>query len=221
MQDFQSYLILGSTKDAREETQKIAKQLLIDIEKPSQDVSIIKAPKKSIQINQIRELKKHIYQKPLKYKNKFIVIENAQKLTTEAQNALLKILEEPPTHAIIVLEAPNKESILQTILSRVVLVRANISPFTQEAKILNGIRLLESLGEIEDPEEFLDDQILALTEILIKKTKGKNVGFSQKNLIETIEKCRAAKSQIASNVNPTFALTNLIFSLDLNEQIKN
>ena len=50
---------------------------------------------------------------------KVFVIENAQRMLEGARNALLKILEEPPTDAVFVLTAPNVGAIMQTILSRV------------------------------------------------------------------------------------------------------
>ncbi len=48
-----------------------------------------------------------------------VVVEDADLLTTEAQNALLKTLEEPPSDTILILMAPSVESVLPTIRSRV------------------------------------------------------------------------------------------------------
>lgn len=47
-----------------------------------------------------------------------IIIERADVMTTEAQNAFLKLLEEPPADTVIILTAENKQSMLPTILSR-------------------------------------------------------------------------------------------------------
>lgn len=51
--------------------------------------------------------------------SRVVVIENAQLLTTESQNALLKTLEEPPPRTIIVLTAISRDAVLPTIQSRV------------------------------------------------------------------------------------------------------
>lgn len=74
--------------------------------------------KTSIGIAQIKELQKNLYQKPNSGQYKAIIIFHAETLTAEAQNALLKTLEEPPEHALILLLASSKEGLLPTILSR-------------------------------------------------------------------------------------------------------
>jgi DNA polymerase-3 subunit delta' len=72
-------------------------------------------------IDAIRELQhflqlKTIGTKPLR---RAVVIEHAETLTTEAQNAFLKILEEPPQDTVVMLTADNQRALLPTILSRV------------------------------------------------------------------------------------------------------
>jgi DNA polymerase-3 subunit delta' len=57
--------------------------------------------------------------------NRTIVIDDAHRMTTEAQNALLKIIEEPPADTIIILTAPNPGSLLKTIASRVTTLHIN------------------------------------------------------------------------------------------------
>lgn len=76
----------------------------------------------SIKIAQIRELQSDIIVKPHS-KYKIYVINHAQKMTTESQNALLKTLEEPPEYAIIILITNNKESLLPTIKSRCEIIK--------------------------------------------------------------------------------------------------
>ena len=72
----------------------------------------------SIGIDTVKYIKQKIFLKPFKGTKKMLVIEDAQLLTTEAQNALLKLLEEPPDHTIIFIETTTKEALLPTILSR-------------------------------------------------------------------------------------------------------
>ncbi len=72
---------------------------------------------KSIGINTIRELIKFSNLKPAFSKKKFIIIDNAEKLTIEAQNSLLKTLEEPPEGTTIILVSSSK-NLLPTVLSR-------------------------------------------------------------------------------------------------------
>lgn len=85
----------------------------------SPDYILIDAKKgeNSIKIDQIRKLNTSMSLKP--YSDyKIYVINNAEKMTTQAQNALLKTLEEPSSYGIIILISKNEESLLQTIRSR-------------------------------------------------------------------------------------------------------
>lgn len=56
--------------------------------------------------------------KPYSSRYKVYIVDEAQKMNQQAQNALLKTIEEPPTYAIILLLTTNADSFLQTILSR-------------------------------------------------------------------------------------------------------
>ena len=72
----------------------------------------------SIKIDQIRFLQKKIQEKPILSNKKVYIINNAELMTTEAQNCLLKTLEEPPEFAIIILIGSNENAFLSTIKSR-------------------------------------------------------------------------------------------------------
>jgi hypothetical protein len=72
----------------------------------------------SIGIDAAREVKTFLWQKPNTSARRTLIIDNAELLTTEAQNALLKITEEPPTSSLLILITSDIESILPTIVSR-------------------------------------------------------------------------------------------------------
>lgn len=219
---FQSYLLLGQPEKAREQTKNLADAWGINLDLSSPDLLIINPQKGTshISIDQIRELKKHIWQKPFTDKFKFVVIEEADKLTIEAQNALLKILEEPPSHAILVLEAKNKAAILPTVRSRVVekqIIQKETASKTQSSLLKedDAIKLLEEVTDCQDPTTWLDEQILALHGLLLKNLSAKGAKISSAQIGDTIEKCINTKKMIEANVNPKFALINLIFNLKL------
>ena len=90
----------------------------------------IKPDGNSIKIAQIRNLQSDIIIKPHK-KYKIYIIDKSERMTTEAQNALLKTLEEPPEYAIIILVANNKESLLPTIRSRCEIIKFTPIPFLE------------------------------------------------------------------------------------------
>ena len=72
----------------------------------------------SIKIEQIRFLQKKIQEKPILSNKKVYIINDADSMTTEAQNCLLKTLEEPPEFATIILIGSNENAFLPTIKSR-------------------------------------------------------------------------------------------------------
>lgn len=67
-----------------------------------------------------------------------VLIEDAQHLSLEAQNALLKILEEPNDDSLIILTAPSERALLPTIMSRCQQIWAHPVPFKQAVKFYNG-----------------------------------------------------------------------------------
>ena len=71
-----------------------------------------------IKIEQIRQLQKRIQEKPIISHKKVYIINDADKMTKEAQNCLLKTLEEPPEFSTIILIGTNENAFLSTIKSR-------------------------------------------------------------------------------------------------------
>ncbi len=69
-------------------------------------------------IDDIREIKEHIPYGPLTSNYKIVIIDEVHMLTTEAFNALLKTLEEPPAHTIFVLATTEIHKLPDTIISR-------------------------------------------------------------------------------------------------------
>lgn len=81
----------------------------------------------SISVEEIRsQLNNDIQVKPYSSPRKIYIIDDADKLTVQAQNALLKTIEEPPAYAVIILLTCNSGGLLPTILSRC--VQLNIKP---------------------------------------------------------------------------------------------
>lgn len=73
---------------------------------------------KEIKIAQVRFLQEKIAEKPVVSSKKVYIINNADLMNTEAQNCLLKTLEEPPEYAVIILVLSNESKLLNTIKSR-------------------------------------------------------------------------------------------------------
>lgn len=82
--------------------------------------------KKEISIEQIRSLKRFVSLSPFERARKFVLIDDAHELSSEAANSLLKTLEEPPGETIIVLVTSRPASLPVTLRSRA--VRINFYP---------------------------------------------------------------------------------------------
>ncbi|MBP1577446.1 MAG: DNA polymerase III subunit delta' [Oscillospiraceae bacterium] len=73
---------------------------------------------KTINVEQVREIKLSAYIAPHESKCKVYLIPNAHQLRVEAQNALLKLIEEPPASAYFILTVPSRANLLETVISR-------------------------------------------------------------------------------------------------------
>lgn len=116
-----SVLICGGNKKGRLEK---AWDLLsehgfkVDAESPDLFFMQKESEKKSIGIAQAKEVKKFLQERPFKGRVKAVVVEGMQLLTDDAQGSLLKILEEPPSFALIILLCDKEGSLLSTVVSR-------------------------------------------------------------------------------------------------------
>lgn len=83
----------------------------------------------SFHIDTVREIINDCYVIPNEADYKIYILGNAHCMNASAQNALLKILEEPPAYAVFILTAENRSMMLETILSRVATVSVQgVSP---------------------------------------------------------------------------------------------
>lgn len=112
-------------------------------------------------IEDIRSLRDKIKLAPTGAKKKVYIIDEVHMLTTEAFNALLKTLEEPPAHALFILATTEVSKIPQTILSRVQRL---------DFKLASNGQLQETLRKIIKEEKIdIDEEALSL---LIKASDG-------------------------------------------------
>ncbi len=82
------------------------------------DAFLIAPEGSSLKIDQVREAQRLLAHTPVEGPYRILVFDQAQEMTTEAANALLKTLEEPPSYAVLMLIAPSPESLLPTVVSR-------------------------------------------------------------------------------------------------------
>ncbi len=94
-------------------------------------------------IDDVRMLRDVVKLSPTRAKKKIYIIDEAHMLTTEASNALLKTLEEPPEHVIFILATTNPEKLIETIKSRTTFISF------RKAKIEEIVRSLKRVTDGE------------------------------------------------------------------------
>ncbi len=155
-------IIAKALEDRQALFEEILKNKSLKIYHP--DVLYIKDEEK-LGIQQAKKIIEHLSFKPLKAEGKAVVVESAQNLTVEAQNALLKTLEEPPEQALIILAAEDENNLLPTILSRCQLININQARGTDnlsedEDQVEQFIKMdvtgrFDFIEKLEDKEAFL------------------------------------------------------------------
>jgi DNA polymerase-3 subunit delta' len=119
------------------------------------DVLLIEPEGQNIRVDQVRQLQRDLAYRPYEGKRRIYILTAADRMAPNMSNILLKTLEEPPLHTVIVLLANNSRWILPTILSRCQLIRFNplptplVSNWLMETKGLDEeeAHLLASLSE--------------------------------------------------------------------------
>ena len=152
------------------------------------DFDIIEPEKDVIKVDKIRNLINEIYIKPTYSKRKVIIIDDSEKMNSSAQNALLKVLEEPPLYATLILITSNKEKIIRTILSRVTEIKFdNLSVDELEKIVGNSIDLTYARGSVSKALSLMENDCYSIAKELVEL-------FDKKNFIDINKKINEIKS---------------------------
>lgn len=137
----------------------------------------------SIKIDQIRNMQKSVSEKPIISSRKVCIINDADLMTAEAQNCLLKTLEEPPEYMTIILVGTNESNFLATIKSRCTIIHFNRIKDEYIKKYLQ-----ENL-----PNEVVKQEVIDIADGSIGKAIDLNnkseIYVNVNDIIELIEKC--------------------------------
>lgn len=179
---------------------------------------------KGIKIERVRKLLDWASLKPYEAEWKIAILEEAERLTEEASQALLKTLEEPPARTIFVLLTDDKSRILETIQSRVFGVRLN-SP---DSDALSGVGPSGDLSETAW-EQYLDKAALFKREAVLVFLAGllnffherlrltsqqEGPASSMGTLLDAVDAVYEARSAVDANSNSKLTLTWLAIQLN-------
>jgi DNA polymerase III delta prime subunit len=193
------------------------------------DIHLVTTDKNSIGIEQIKQLQNDLQYFPLIFKYQIGVIDQAQLLTQEAQNSMLKLLEEIKEHTQIYFLASNEKALLKTIISRCQTVFCTEGGCTiinkvdgNESEIVNQSRnflknnitdnflLADNLVEQDKKDGTIITNFLhSLIETL--RTNKDKISYEKISLVLT------ALKKISSNCNKKTTLKNL--ALEISSQI--
>lgn len=180
-----------------------------------------------IKIADIRNLQKALYLKPFKAGHKVAFIENAHMMTEESANAMLKVLEEPPENSIIILTAPEKKLLPETIVSRSQVVNFGttgaVEDYSQEfiADIMEVLKKRPVYEKILLSQKYSKEKSLALDflnaleGILRDVVLGKRQieGYSSHLVISNLELIQKSREYLKNNLSGKFVLENLILNI--------
>jgi DNA polymerase III gamma/tau subunit len=227
-----SFILAARDKTKR---QKYIYQFCQDRSIDSLDVTVIeketaiKQNINSIGIEEIKNMQKKLFLKPIKSQTKAVILQDAELLTIEAQNALLKSLEEPPDNTIIILSTESIEPLLATIISRCQIIdikdknhglsEKEIQEATEFIEMLPGMSIGEKLKKAESiskdkqkAKAWIANLIVILREKLLELASVKSPDIQ--NTLHTLNTLQKAHTLLkTTNTNPRFAIEITLLSI--------
>ncbi|MBX4205282.1 MAG: AAA family ATPase [Candidatus Doudnabacteria bacterium] len=177
-----AFLFTGPSFVGKHEVAKIFARTLLEHSRNDFHPDLLELSEEPIKIEQIRDLAYKLALRPYQAKYKVAIIDNADSMTIEAQNALLKILEEPKIYTILILVTSNPGKLLRTISSRTQKINFGLVPPEEYQKLLSeNPEDEQTLLTLSAGRPGLARRITADPE-LVEKIKGIESSF---NIIQT------------------------------------
>ena len=213
----QSVVIVGLKEKAKAKALEIAKENNIS----KFDIEVLET-EKALGIPEVRILQKKVFLTPLRGEKKIVIIEAFFGATPEAQNALLKVFEEPPKSTIMVILAKSTDFLLPTILSRCTLISLWEKKKLSEKETEDYLEILKQIKNNpvgkgflyaqnngkgrEEALEFLENLIITAHNLIGNENENFSSPEIQKMLLQMQKTYTIIKT---TNINVRFALENL------------
>lgn len=198
---------------------------------------------KNIKIEQIRKMQSKVAEKPIISDKKVYIINDADMMTEEGQNCLLKTLEEPPEYIVIILIVSNESKILSTIKSRCLKVKFNnlskeeLKQYLPDAsfellELLDGS--LQNVDTIEEKKKNYDELLRIIENIekqkilevfnnsdllynqksdIIDLLNSMNIILFKKKMLDAISVVEKTKEKILANNNYEMCIDYLLMNI--------
>ena len=187
------------------------------------DIHIL-TPTPAIGIEDVRRIQHEITRKPFQGTYMLILIHHMEQATIEAQNALLKILEEPPAFAQFILTTQNRNKLLPTILSRCYLVTNTRNQEDRKKEYSEGEELFQKIITAKLGSRILlsqelakskEDTLAVLTQLetfLENYLHRDHALLSPLEIAKTLSKIGHARQFVERNINYKTTLDLLFLS---------
>ncbi len=203
---------------------------------------IEKSKSKNFSVDAIRKVRDDAFIAPNESDKKIYILKNAKNMNEQAQNALLKILEEPPSYVYFIIVAQSKSTMLETVLSRVQI----FSLLSDEGEIsdkemqavknivnsllsVNELSLMEQTAVFQKNNQFAKSVLQLLTEVcrdalvlksgferefrFLEETKALYSSLTAKSLLQLIDICNELIDSIDRNCNNNLLLVRMCYEL--------
>ncbi len=203
---------------------------------------IEKSKSKNFSVDAIRKVRDDAFIAPNESNKKVYILKNAKNMNEQAQNALLKILEEPPSYVYFIIVAQSRSTMLETVLSRVQI----FSLLSDEGEItdkemqavkgivksllsVNELSLMEQTAVFQKNNQLAKSVLQLLTEVFRdalvlksgyerefrfpKETKSLYSSLTAKSLLQLIEACNELIESIDRNCNNNLLLVRMCYEL--------
>lgn len=137
----------------------------------------------TVSINDIRESKYFLFQKPVHSPRRTVIVNDAERLTPQAQHAILKISEEPPVSALIILIVSNPEALLPTLQSRLQKVY-----FPRVSSKLTAAMLIKQFRMTKEKASEITKISFGRPGRAVKLAEGSKQKIESRNKKETVER---------------------------------
>jgi DNA polymerase III delta prime subunit len=213
-----AYLITGGSVSDRTE---VIEKRLQHLEVKNTDIVYLTDESEHIGIDAVRAFEKRLSLTPYQSPHIAGVILRADRLTTEAQNALLKILEEPPKQVVFFVETTSSDLLLPTIVSRLMHVTGEVPIAILTAdneckqtiqQILSStpgkkLTIIESISTNRgEMNEWIEKAIITSRAMMLEEPDNKTI-------LQLTKKLMRAHGEMQLNINPHLVLDNVFLSL--------
>ena len=200
----------------------------------------IKGKSKNFTVDAIREIRDDAFVIPNESDKKIYILKNGHNMNEQAQNAILKILEEPPSYVYFIIVTESKSTMLETVLSRVqvysLLSDEGVITEKEAAAVRNLVgailnvnesALMEQTAVFQKNNQFAKSVLILLTEVfrdaLVKKngfvrdfrfpeeTNSLCKSFTAKSLLQLISACDELITSIDRNCNNNLLLVRMCY----------